>query len=162
MSSHKQNFSWALQKEWVLTIRRWYSRCFPGRLVVSAQCFPWCGPGFNTWLRKLRGAAKKKKSRFFGLPAGPMAKVLCGVLRFDPWSGNQTPLATTQSLHSATKRSPWHNLRSHIPHNLSISPSWGTFFFLASSTYILSGCRILFWMLFPLNRLSSFNPLRVS
>ena len=44
MSSHKQNFSWDLQKEWTLTIRRRYSRDFPGSPVVSTQRFQWCGP----------------------------------------------------------------------------------------------------------------------
>ena len=50
-------------------------------------------------------------------PGGPVAEGLCSQCsgpRFDPWSGNQVPHATTKSLHAVTERSHMPQQRSYV------------------------------------------------
>ena len=47
-----------------------------------------------------------KEHTFRDFPGGPVAKTLhsqCRGPRFDPWSGNNIPHATSKGLHAATK-----------------------------------------------------------
>ena len=54
------------------------------------------------YFKNLKSSIKKLEE----FACGPVAKTLCSQCRgprFDPWSGNQNPHATTKSLHATTK-----------------------------------------------------------
>ena len=115
MSSHKQNFSWALQKEWVLTIRRWSSRASLAVQWLALSVFTGVGLGSTPGWGSYMVQSRKKSPGFSNFLLVQWLRCCAGCWGLIPGQGTRPHMQQLRVFHSATKSSPHHNLRSHMP-----------------------------------------------